>query len=185
MPAPDITAQIYAWLQGDDAAFEAVYYHYKGRLLRYTRKFLKSESHAEDITTEVLVKLWQSRSAITNATTFENYLFTIARNRLIKEWQKTIDTMLSLESAGELPDMAGAGDLVILTKELEHCYRESLKNLPEQRRRIFLLHRDGNLNYNQIAAQLHISPKTVENQIAAALKYLRTRLAQYLLSVMI
>ena len=180
MPGPEIMTQIIAWLQGDTAAFEAVFHYYRPRLLNYTRKFLKSESHAEDMTTEVLVKIWEKRSAINDPTTFENYLFTIARNNLIKEWQKTINTMLSLEVVGELANETDTTDSIYLSKELERCYLETLQELPPQRRKIFLLHREEKLSYREIAAQLNISPKTVENHIAAALKQLRTRLTSYL-----
>lgn len=184
MPDEDIYGSVTRWMQGDAAAFEAVFHHYRPRLLRYTRRYLKSETAAEDLTTDILVKMWQSRELVTNAATFENYLFTIARNRLIKAWQKKVDTLLSLEAGAEPSDPAGAIDPV-LYKELEQHYQESLATLPEQRRRIFLLHREQNLSYRQIAEQLDISPKTVENQVAASLKQLRLQLAQYLASFLL
>ncbi|OQP42722.1 hypothetical protein A4H97_11180 [Niastella yeongjuensis] len=180
----EISGAISRWVQGDTTAFEAVYYYYRPRLLRYTYRYLKGKTDAEDLTTEVLVKLWKSRQLITNTATFENYLFTIARNCLIKAWQKRIDILLALEASEEPVDPTGANDHV-LYKELEKHYQESLVRLPEQRRRIFLLHREQNLSYSQIAEQLNISPKTVENQISATLKQLRSQLAQYLASVIL
>lgn len=179
-----ISGFVERWLQGDDTAFEAVFYYFQPRLLRYTFRYLKNEAAAEDITTEVLVKVWQNKRSITNPATFENYLFTIARHRLIKAWYKKMDGLLGLDAAGELSDSTGANDPV-LYKELVQHYQESLSKLPEQRRRIFLLHREQNLSYREIAEQLNISPKTVENQIAATLKQLRAQLAQYLASLIL
>jgi RNA polymerase sigma-70 factor (ECF subfamily) len=184
MPYEDISRQVNRWVQGDDTAFEAVFHYYRPRLLRYTFRYLKNETASEDLTTEVLVKIWQNRQSVNNTATFENYLFTIARNCLIKSWQKKVDFLLSLETGVEPAEPARAADPV-LYKELQQRYQHSLATLPEQRRRIFLLHREQNLSYRQIAEQLKISPKTVENQIAASLKQLRTQLAQYLASIIL
>ena len=180
----DISGSVENWLKGDDTAFEAVFYYYRLRLLRYTCRYLKNEAAAEDLTTEILVKIWQNRQSVSHAATFENYLFTIARNRLIKAWQKRIESLLALEAGGDSADPTGANDPV-LYKELEQHYQESLATLPEQRRRIFLLHREQNLSYRQIAEQLNISPKTVENQVAATLKHLRTQLARHITSLIL
>lgn len=180
----NISGSVDRWLQGDDTAFEAVFHYFRPRLLHYTFRYLKNETASEDITTEVLVKAWESKHSITNPATFENYLFTIARHRLIKAWQKRVDSLLSLEAAGELTEPAAANDPV-LYKELELRYRQSLEALPEQRRRIFLLHREQHLSYREIAQQLNISPKTVENQIAATLKQLRIQLAQSIASLIL
>lgn len=181
MPHKDIYDSINRWLQGDDTVFEAVFYYYRPKLLRYAFRFLKNETEAEDLVTEVLVKIWQHKLSVTSVSTFENYLFTIARNLLIKAWQKKVDSLLSLETSGQIADLAGANDAV-LYKDLEQHYQESLAGLPEKRRRIFLLHREQNLSYKEIAQYLNISPRTVENQIAATLKQLRSQLAHYLTS---
>jgi RNA polymerase sigma-70 factor, ECF subfamily len=177
----EISESINQWLENDDAAFEVVFHYYRPRLLMYARRYLKSENAAEDLTTEVLVKMWQNRQSITNTATFENYLFTIARNMVIKAWQKKVDSLLLLEEGGHVAEASKANDSV-LYKELEQQYQQGLAVIPEQRRRIFLLHREHNLTYREIARHLNISPKTVENQIALTLKQLRLQLSHYLSS---
>jgi len=61
----------------------------------------------------------------------------------------------------------------------------SMEDLPPQRRLIFLLHRNDQLSYKEIAQKLDISPKTVENHIGAALKQLRVAMLQYLTSIIL
>lgn len=183
MSGENLFTGIASWLQGNDHAFEAIYYHYQPRLYRYTFKFLHSKTRAEDLTSEVLIKVWQKRKDITAAATFENYLFTIARHALVDEWRKRIDVLLSVEISEQQP--ADTGTDLFTYKELEETYRQSLSCLPEQRRRIFLMHREESLTYNEIAAQLDISPKTVENQIGATLKYLRTSLSKHITSFLL
>jgi RNA polymerase sigma-70 factor (ECF subfamily) len=73
----------------------------------------------------------------------------------------------------------------VLSKELEATYNSSLSDLPPQRRKVFLLHRNEHLSYKEIAQKLDISPKTVENHIGAALKQLRVAMLQYLTSIIL
>ena len=53
---------------------------------------------------------------------------------------------------------------------------EVIARLPMQCQKVFLLSRFENKKYHEIAAELHISPKTVEVHISKALKHLRSAL---------
>jgi len=186
----DIQNQIKRWLQGQDTAFEQVFHYYYPRLYRYALRYIKNEFWAEELSMEVLARVWEKKSSITKAETFENYLFTAARNHLINHWQPKIDNLLSLETLST--ELAGMEDKAassaydpVLSKELEATYNNSLSDLPPQRRQVFLLHRNEHLSYKEIAQKLDISPKTVENHIGAALKQLRVAMLQYITSIIL
>lgn len=182
MPQQDIQQNIVSWLQGDHTRYEAIFFHYHPRLYKYIVRFIKDHEWAEEMVMDVLYKVWEKRKDIREET-FENYMFTIARNLLISAWRKKVDSLLSLDEAAQTPAESGLDTLVY--KELEHVYQQSLAALPRQRRRIFLLHRQENMSYRQIAEQLQLSPKTVENQMASALKHLREAMIRYLHSVIL
>jgi RNA polymerase sigma-70 factor (ECF subfamily) len=179
----DIHHHINLWLQDEEKAFEGVFNFYYPRLYRYAFRYLKSDFWAEELTMEVLGSVWEKKSFI-RPETFENYLFTAARNRLINQWQRKIDGLLSLDALPAEGAAATACDPVI-SRELEVIYKDKLSELPPQRRLVFLLHRDEHLSYKEIAGKLDISPRTVENHIAAALKQLRVALTQYLTSIIL
>jgi RNA polymerase sigma-70 factor (ECF subfamily) len=65
-------------------------------------------------------------------------------------------------------------------KELETRLQSALDDLPEQCRTIFQLSRFEELRYREIAEQLGLSLKTVENQMGKALKILREKLSDLL-----
>jgi RNA polymerase sigma-70 factor (ECF subfamily) len=178
----DIHHHINLWLQDEEKAFEGVFNFYYPRLYRYAFRYLKNDFWAEELAMEVLGSVWEKKSFI-RPETFENYLFTAARNRLINQWQRKIDGLLSLDA---LP-AEGAADAwdPVISRELEVIYNDKLSELPPQRRLVFLLHRDEHLSYKEIAGKLDISPRTVENHIAAALKQLRVALTRYLTSVIL
>ncbi|SEW38987.1 RNA polymerase sigma-70 factor [Chitinophaga arvensicola] len=171
------------WLQGDDPAFKVVFDHYYPRLHRYAIRYLKNEVWAEDTAMEVLAKVWEKKAIIT-AATFENYLFTIARNQVINLWKKRIEVVVSYDTL-EDSGLEDATTDPLLTKELEAVYQQSIAVLPQQRQTIYRMHRNEKLSYKEIADILHISPKTVENQMGAALKHLRAAMMQYLTSVIL
>jgi len=83
----------------------------------------------------------------------------------------------------EIPDVAGDWDVSgqIETMELEKKIREAIDSLPVKCRQIFELNRFDGLKYSENASQLHISVKTVENQMSKALKILREKLAKYMM----
>ncbi len=177
----DIHEQTLLWLQGNDASFEAIFYYYQPRLHRYICQYIKDTQRADDVVMEILTRAWQRRESIHTAGTFGHYLFTAARNRLINEGRRKIERLLSLDTLDERPE--GESWDPFIHKELEHIYHTSVSALPEKRRVIFLKHRNDNLTYKEIAEELNISTKTVENQVAAALKFLRHAMSQYLSSM--
>jgi RNA polymerase sigma-70 factor (ECF subfamily) len=60
-----------------------------------------------------------------------------------------------------------------------------MSKLPEQCRLVFKLSRFEDLKYAEIADQLNISVKTVENQMGKALRVMREQLKDYLLFIVV
>jgi len=60
--------------------------------------------------------------------------------------------------------------------ELQVKINEVIASLPDRCRTIFCLSRLENLSHKEIASQLDISTKTIENQITKALKIMRNQI---------
>jgi RNA polymerase sigma-70 factor (ECF subfamily) len=69
---------------------------------------------------------------------------------------------------------------LVTGSELEQQIHASVDRLPEQCRLVFQLSRFEGKKYQEIADELNISVKTVENQVSKALKYLREDLKEFL-----
>ncbi|MEQ9050745.1 MAG: sigma-70 family RNA polymerase sigma factor, partial [Marinoscillum sp.] len=65
-------------------------------------------------------------------------------------------------------------------EELQQKLRAALDKIPAKCREVFELNRFEGLRYKEIAAQLNLSLKTVENQMGKALKILREELGDYM-----
>ena len=162
----------------DSSAFEELFRTYFPPLMAFARKILVDEDDAREVVQKVFISLWEKRERVDLTSSFKPYLFTSVHNRslnVIRDRKKF--------SEEEIPDMAGDWDVSaqIETMELEQKIREVIDSLPERCRQIFELNRFDGLKYSEIASQLNISVKTVENQMSKALKILREKLAKYMM----
>ncbi len=68
---------------GSVHAFDALYDMYYRRIYGYCLNFTKSQKDTEDIVQEIFIKLWLNRKSIYVDESISNYLFSIAKNKLI------------------------------------------------------------------------------------------------------
>lgn len=165
--------------QGEDITYgyfrEAFEIHYDA-LCNYAFTFLKSREASEDIVQETFIRIWEKhRDILHKKGECKLYLYVAVRNNCFTYLKKE-GRMIQVEWDGEdladeaptekKPEDGFNGDLGVLIAE-------GIALLPERCREVFTLSRSGNLTYQQIADTMHISIKTVENQMGKALKVLR------------
>jgi len=165
----------------DKIDFETLFKVHYSKLCAYANLFLNDPDASEDVVQEVFFKVWKNRSELVINSTIKSYLFRAVRNGCmnvidhitVREAYKLVNEE-DIKSSEEVPiDMA-------IVSELEQRIRESIDHLPTERRKIFILSRFDGLKYKEIADQLNISVKTVENQMYQALRFLRENLVDYL-----
>lgn len=161
--------------------FEDLFNEHYSNLCAYANQFLKELEASEEVVQEVLFKLWTNRETTEITTSIKSYLFRAVRNSCLnvikhinirEEYKEHRDREIHLEEQN-LEEQ-------ILVSELEQKIREAIDQLPQERKKIFIMSRYDGLKYREIAEKLNISVKTVENQMGSALKYLRTELADYM-----
>jgi RNA polymerase sigma factor (sigma-70 family) len=123
------------------------------------------------------LNIWQKRNEF-KIGCLKNYLTSAARYHVYKKLKaKKSSAILYIESYEHLTTTnndTNRFDENISYLELEKSVETSLSDLPKRCREIFLLSRMSNLTNDEIAQQLGISKRTVENQITTALKFLRS-----------
>ena len=161
-----------ALARDDRSAIDALYLKYAAKTEEFLYRMLKDHSEAEDITQDIFLKIWRNRTSIGAVDAFGPYLFRMARNAVYDRFdnrsvRENYARRASLLPEYELPDSA------IDSRDLLLLIRMVVEKMPEQRRRIFRMSREEGLSNDQIAEQLSISRRTVENQISRALAELR------------
>ncbi|MDD4116542.1 MAG: sigma-70 family RNA polymerase sigma factor, partial [Massilibacteroides sp.] len=70
-------------VNGDESSFCELYALYKGRLIYFAMKFLKSTEFAEDVFQDAFASVWESRRFINPNQPFAPYIYTIIKNRIL------------------------------------------------------------------------------------------------------
>lgn len=173
--------QIEALVAGDITAFEMIFRTYYQPLCNYAYTFLQDKEEAEEIVQGTFLSVWEKRDNLTIRTAVKPYLYAMVRNACLnvikhqKIKQKHAVEEIALASQGH-DSVAHA----VASSELELRIHEAMEKLPEQCRLVFKLSRFEELKYAEIAEQLEISVKTVENHMGKALKIMREQLKDYL-----
>lgn len=163
---------------GDENAFETIYRFYQPRLQRYIYPFTNgSQQDTEEVVQEVFVKLWLHREMLPAIESFPQYLFRMARNRLIDQQrlhQKNHSTVRHLgQSQEEAAETVTEG---ILLNDYKKIAREAIQALSPQKQNIFLLRYEHDKSLDDIAHELGITKTSVKNQLYKAVREVRESL---------
>jgi RNA polymerase sigma-70 factor, ECF subfamily len=166
---------------GDITAFEMIFKTYYQPLCNYAYSFVHDRDEAEEIVQATFLSVWEKKDNLNIHTGVKPYLYAMVRNAAlnvlkhekIKQQHATVELAVAERSAESVTR-------TVMASELEERIYRALNKLPEQCRLVFKLSRFEELKYAEIAEQLNISVKTVENQMGKALKIMREQLKDYL-----
>jgi len=165
---------------GSRTAFDGIFRTYYSRLVMVAQGIVGERAVAEEVAQDVMLELWRRRESLQLESTLAAYLHRSARNRALNHvrHEKVVRRAepFMAESAGR---PAGA-DAAARQAELAVAVRAAIAELPPRCREVFELSREQGLRYAEIAEVMEISVKTVEAQMAKALRVLRERLANWL-----
>jgi len=155
----------------DESNYTAVFREYAKTLHSYLYYKTGNQSLAQDLTQEAFTKLWQNCADV-NPTTAKGYVFKIANNLLINEYnhQKVV---LKFQSIPRTDRSNESPEYLMEEKELKEKLEAAISELPEKQRVAFLMSRIEKKTYKEIAEILGISKQAVEKRIYNALNTLR------------
>lgn len=159
---------------------EQVFKHFYQDVFLAIIRVVKLPVVAEDIAQEVMYDFWKNHQKITITSSLRAYLIRAGTNKALNYVR---DNRANWDNEEELVKEASTDPIAsqkLEQSELERIIDEAIEMLPEKCRLVFVLSRYEEMTYQEIAEQLGISPKTVENQISKALRILREVLGPYL-----
>lgn len=166
---------------GDITAFEMLFRTYYQSLCNYACTFVRDREEAEEIVQSTFTGMWEKRDNLSIHTGVKPYLYAMVRNACLNQLKH--EKIKHRHAAMEMAVAERSIESVtraVEASELEHRIMEAMSRLPEQCRIVFKLSRFEDLKYAEIAEQLNISVKTVENQMGKALRVMREQLKDYL-----
>lgn len=161
----------------DKDAFNEIYERYYSRLRNYALKFVKAPQYTEDIIQDTFLKLWEIRENIDPDNNFNAYIFTIIRNlifKFLKSVAHNTDILNDVIISSAIND-TDSGKL-LESRELINEIRHAISMLPPRRQEIFVLCRDKNMSYKEVAARLDISRNTIKEHMILSMKFIKEHL---------
>lgn len=166
--------------KGKTKAYQYIFSEYYEWLCNYVFNLCNDRALAEDIVQEAIVGLWEKRKTIIITTSLKNYLFKTCHNQFLQHIRSRkiqFDTLDKIRwdviSEATLED-----DLHELKMEKLNFL---INQLPPRCKEIFIQNKLEKRKYKEIALDMGISVKTVENQMSKALHFLRANAHTFLL----
>ena len=153
--------------------------NYYLELYRFALKLVHAKEVAEEIVDDIFVNIWNNRQKIEIKSSLKAYLYASVRFGALNYFRDNKNRLSQTDDV--MPDLPFNETPLdkIQEGELSRVLTDAIQSLPEKCRAIFSLSRNSDLTYKQIAGELNISVKTVENQMSIALKKIREFLMVY------
>ncbi len=167
---------------GDREAYEELFLRYAPGIYRFSLSSLKDKALAEDLTQDVFLKIWEKHSTLSQTGNIRAFIFKVAVNAIYdfirrKNIAKAFDDFTRLNNS---PSENSAWDSLIYG-EMRLKLDMLISQLPEQQRHIFMLNRLEGLSNEEIASELNLSKRTVENHLYRSILFLKEHFKAYTL----
>lgn len=169
----------------DQAAFRELFNHFYPGLLSFAQSFLKDRPLAEEVTEDVLIRLWENRSILPTIKSLSYYLYVATRHACINaSKKKKRHETLSFEEIGEAFAFGFSNtERTLIQDENLSEIAVAINSLPPKCRLVFRLIKEEGLKYREVAQLTGLSEKTVEAHMRLAMRkivdQLQARLPEY------
>src|ERR1700743_1426424 len=158
--------------QGDEAAFKTLYDYYSPRLFQFAYAIIHSRETAEEIVEDVFLQIWHKRLRIASLDnlnwdlhiTTPNISYTYYRKYNRRKSFDFDEAVLAYYQVHATPEE------ILIGQEVLQVINQAINDLPAKCKLIYRLVKEENLKYREVAELLHLTPKTVENQMGIAVK---------------
>lgn len=169
--------------------FEEIYVSWFSRMKYFALEYVVSEEDAENIVQDVFTELWERKEILAYDVNLVALLFTSIKNRcidllrhriVVKEAVNLIQEEYQATLRMKLASLELFDQSLLSEQDIERIITEVVDSLPEKCREIFIKSKIEGKKQKDIAAELNISLKTVENQMDIAYKKIKSELKDYL-----
>ncbi len=159
--------------RGEDEAFSKLYLHYYDTLFDFINSIIKNNEDSKEIIQDTFTDLWIKRESLTSSKNIQGLIHTCARNNCFDYFKrkKVIDRYHALTDSNFAEELSP--ELTFIAKDMEAWIRMAVANMPDQRRKVFIMNRRDEMSFEEIADALGIQVSVVKKHLVLARKDLR------------
>ncbi|MGN6494297.1 MAG: RNA polymerase sigma-70 factor [Agriterribacter sp.] len=167
-----LTLQKRVALFDDQLAFQQLFRIYYTGLFQFSASMVKVKEIAEEIVEDVFVKVWDNRRDLEKIDNLRIYLYVAVKNQSLnfinRQGSKTLVELNDLDVVCR--ELVPSPEDLMVASEMLQAVNKAIHELPPKCRIVYKLVKEDGLQYKEVAEILSISPRTVENHIALAIK---------------
>ncbi len=156
----------------DQKAYKELFTSLYSPLFLFAKSMVKSKEAAEEIVSDVFISIWEKRRELEKIDNLRVYLYISTRNKSLNylSQQKRIIVNPIDEFQAEFTSIYFDPEQLLITADMLALIKSGIDQLPPKCKVIFKLIKEDGLKYREVAEILNLSVKTVENQLAIALR---------------
>lgn len=177
--AADDTAVVRSFLAGEERAFQELVERYQTRLLNFIYRTIGDRERAEDLVQEVFIRVYRHMHRFDTAKKFSTWIYTIASNLAKNELRNRarnplilFQTITSNHQDDERPlqfeDFSSRPDDLFQQRHLRALVEQTVAQLPEHHRQVFVLREIEGKSYEEIADITQCNLGTVKSRLNRA-----------------
>ncbi len=160
--------------EGDIHSFNLLFDKYYIQLCSFSNLIISNQQLAEEVVSDVFVKIWVKKENIDINTSVKSYLYKSTKNTTISYLRKKqIDEVSLDEIINQQEGNTSNPELLIIQEERIDQLKNILSILPKKSKLVFQMHRFHQLRYSDIAEIMNVSVKSIEKHMSKSMKILR------------
>lgn len=159
--------------EGNTEAFEQLFFQYQPRLVYFLTGLTHDKEISRDMAQDIFLSLWRDREKLKSVKSFSAYLFQMARYTVYDYFDRLSISEKYTEELLQNPSTIESEEEALFVRELQSIINHAVSQMSPQRQRVYRMSRDEGLSNDEIAQQLGLSKRTVENHLTASLAILR------------
>ena len=150
---------------------------FKNKVFRLAKRLLVSTAEAEDVTQEILIKLWSRKESLASYKNVEALAMTMTRNYCLDQLKAKRSANVKIDNA-DYKDSNTAIDKILENLDAINWVEKSINQLPEQQRTIIQLRDVEQYEFEEIAKMLDMSESTIRVALSRARKTVREKMTK-------
>jgi RNA polymerase sigma-70 factor (ECF subfamily) len=173
------TDLVNAFLAGETRSFDVLVERYQTRLLNFVYRIVGDRERAEDLVQEVFIRVYRHLARFDRSKKFSTWIYTIASNLGKNELRNRSRNPLVLftsitqgwedeERPLEFEDPSSRPDDLFRKRQVKEMVEQSVAQLPQHHREVFVLREIEGRSYEEIAEITHCNLGTVKSRLNRA-----------------